>query len=85
MKAVAIIHEEKPQTVTGVLDTEMTREDLLRIISGMHTKMQRMQEDYDALLAINKLLERQNYRLLKEKFERMERELSRSGCLIIKR
>ena len=82
---VAIIHNgNKSEAVSGILDTEMTREDLVRIINGMHTKMQRMQEDYDSLMEITKLLERQNQRLLKEKFERMKAELPRRSFLLLK-
>ena len=83
MKAIAIIHHEgKMETVSAVLNTEMSREDLLRIISRQHDKIQRMEEDYNALLELNRLLERQNQRLLREKFEHMREKLSRRSLLL---
>jgi hypothetical protein len=85
MKAIAIIHHEgKPEIVNAVLDTELTREDLLHIISRLHNQNQRMQEDYDALLEMNRLLERQNQRLLREKFEHMREQLHYRPLLCIK-
>lgn len=77
MKAIAIIHERKPEPVTGILDTELSREDLLRIISRQHEQMQRMQEDYDTLREMNYLLERQNRRLWEWKFAHMKMELEK--------
>lgn len=85
MKAIAIIHHAgKPEVVNAVLDTEMSREDLLHIISRLNERNQRMQEDYDALLEMNRLLERQNQRLLREKFERMRENLHHRSLLCIK-
>ena len=75
---IAIIHNNgKMQTVNAVLDAELSREDLLRIISKQHEKIQRMQEDYNALLEMNRSLEQQNQRLLREKFALLEAKIRR--------
>ena len=75
---IAIIHNNgKMQTVNAVIDTEMSREDLLRIVSKQYEKMQRMREDYNELLKMNHLLEQQNQRLLREKFALLEAKIRR--------
>ena len=78
MQAIAIVHHEgKMEVVNAVMDSELSRDDLLRIIIRQSEAMQRMQEDYNALLDMNYTLERQNQRLREEKFKLLETKLMR--------
>ena len=77
MQAIIVHQSGKMESINAVLDTELSRNDLLRIINNQYTKIQRMQEDYNALLEMNKLLEQQNQRLLREKFSHLEAKLKR--------
>lgn len=86
MKAVAVIHHEegKLEVINAIMDSELSRDDLLRIIIRQGEAMQRMQEDYNALLEMHYMLERQNKRLRREKFEYMEEQLPRRSFLLLK-
>ena len=86
MKAIAIIHngDGRLETVTGIMNAEMTHEDYMHIINGLRRELKEEKRYNQSLREMNSLLEIQNKRLVKEKLELMQNNLKRHSFLCIK-